>query len=79
MLRRLYSHVAEAIRVFLLIIIPPQQNCFELFRVVGRVVAIYTGTLANNDVATLDPACTSQKYLCHHKLVLKQKVLSIKY
>ena len=41
MLRRLYSHVVEAIRFFLPIIIPPQQNCFELFWVVGWVVAIY--------------------------------------
>ena len=40
MLRRLYSHVAEAIRVLLPKIIPPQQNCFELFWVVGWVVAI---------------------------------------
>ena len=40
MLRRLYSHVAEAIRVLLPKIIPPQQNCFELFWVVGWAVAI---------------------------------------
>jgi hypothetical protein len=29
MLLSLYSHVVEAICVFLPLIIPPQQNCFE--------------------------------------------------
>jgi hypothetical protein len=38
-LRRLFSHVAEAIHVLLTKIIPPQQKCFELFWVVGWVVA----------------------------------------
>jgi hypothetical protein len=39
MLLSLYSHVVEAICVFLPLIIPPQQNCFEFLWVVGCIVA----------------------------------------
>ena len=45
MLQRLYSHVFEAIRVFLLIIILPPKISFELFFVFGWVVTICTNIL----------------------------------